>query len=74
MITPNEARKLAAMSSASNKVCAALFDLAKQVEDLQADAMRYRWIRLHPAWETEAFLGRLSPEEFDAAIGDQMRP
>lgn len=32
------------------------------------DAMRYQWLREHPAWETEAFLSGLTPEEFDAAV------
>lgn len=29
---------------------------------------RYMWLRQNPAWETEAYLAGLSPEEFDAAV------
>jgi hypothetical protein len=36
------------------------------------DARRYQWLREHPAWETEAFLGGLSPEQFDAAVDKAM--
>jgi len=34
----------------------------------ERDALRYRWIRRHGAWETEAFLNGLSPEEYDVAL------
>ena len=35
---------------------------------LEADAWRYRWERENPAWETEAYLGGMTPEQYDAAI------
>lgn len=35
---------------------------------LVQDSARYRWERENPAWETEAFLMNMSPEEYDAAI------
>jgi hypothetical protein len=75
MITQNQAKDHAnIMESEGYEYTAHVIrDLAQQVEDLQADARRYQWLRLHPAWETEAFLGGLSPEEFDAAVGDQIR-
>lgn len=31
-------------------------------------AARYEWLRLNPAFDTEAALSGLSPEEFDAAV------
>ena len=47
MVTPEEARRIAdAVDKAFLKVPAkALRDLADQVEALQADAERYRWLR-----------------------------
>lgn len=36
------------------------------------DAERYRWIREHGAWETEAFLNGLSAEEYDREIDKRM--
>lgn len=36
------------------------------------DAMRYRWIRERGAWDTEAALNGLSPEEYDAALDAAM--
>ena len=32
------------------------------------DADRYRWERQNPAWETEAYLGGMTPEQYDAAL------
>lgn len=31
-------------------------------------AERYAWLRLNPAFETEALLGGLSPDEFDELV------
>jgi hypothetical protein len=80
MITPDEARQFATQFDNDGwvkpedcKVADLIRDLAQQVEDLQADAKRYRWLRLNPAWESEAFLSALSPEGFDLAVSDQMR-
>ena len=42
------------------------------IESLAADAARYRWLREHPAWETEAFLSWLTPQEFDTAVDAAM--
>ena len=39
---------------------------------MERDAVRYRWIRERGAWETEAFLAGISPEEYDAAIDAAM--
>ena len=36
------------------------------------DAERYRWIRLRGAWDTEAFLNGLSPEQYDDALDAAM--
>ena len=36
--------------------------------EMRRNARRYEKIRLNPAWETEAFLDGLSPEEFDEAV------
>lgn len=38
------------------------------LEESGRDAERYRWLREHGAWETEAFLGSLTAEQYDAAI------
>lgn len=75
MVTPDGARKLADAFDESGKFGPAnvLRDLASQVEALQADAARYRWERQNPAWETESFLGGLSPKEYDAAIDEAMK-
>ncbi len=45
---------------------------ADELAQLRADAERYRWLRKHPAWETEAFLSGITPTEYDAAIDDRM--
>lgn len=37
------------------------------------DSIRYRWLRMHPAFDTELFLGGLTPEEFDAVVDERMR-
>lgn len=37
----------------------------------ERDANRYRWLREHPAFETEAFLGGLTPEEFDKVVDER---
>lgn len=55
--------------------CNCASSLSKQAEEiaaLRADAERYRWIRQRGAWETEAFLNGLSPEQYDAAIDAAM--
>lgn len=46
----------------------ALLNILKDLDSLKANSERYRWEREHPAWETEAFLADLSPEQYDAAI------
>lgn len=33
---------------------------------------RYSWLRENPAFETEAFLSGLTPEEFDAVVDARM--
>lgn len=43
------------------------------IGDLMRDAKRYRWIRERGAWETEAFLNGLTPEEYDAAVDAAIR-
>ena len=35
-------------------------------------ARRYEWIRKNPAFETEAFLSGLTPEEYDALVDSMM--
>lgn len=48
MTTPEQARKMAdalSIYKMPNYVRDALRDLARQVEELQADAKRYRWMR-----------------------------
>jgi hypothetical protein len=40
---------------------------------INQDVRRYRWLRENPAFETEAFLGGLTPEEFDQAVDGAMR-
>jgi len=47
-------------------------NLRTAIDSLVADAARYRWLREHPAWETEAFLSGLTAEQFDAAIDAAM--
>lgn len=37
------------------------------------DAARYRWIRQRGAWETEAVLNGLTPEQYDAAVDAAMK-
>lgn len=37
-------------------------------EKLVLNAERYAWEREHPAWESEAYLSGVTPEEYDAAI------
>lgn len=39
-----------------------------EVKDAHVLMDRYAWLREHPAWESEAFLAGLTPEEFDAAV------
>ena len=69
MVTPEEARRIAdAVDKAFLKVPAqALRDLASQVESLQADAERYRWVR-----EKDCHLlsGQSNPKKLDAAIDE----
>lgn len=43
-------------------------DLKRENEGLRRDAARYRWIRQHGAWETEALLNSLQPEEYDELV------
>lgn len=42
-------------------------------DDAKRDAARYRWLRKNPAFETEALLGGLSPEEFDKLVDERRR-
>lgn len=42
------------------------------IEGLERDAKRYRWIREHGAWETEAFMMGLTPEQYDEALDKAM--
>jgi hypothetical protein len=35
---------------------------------MSVEVDRYRWLRENPAFETEAFLSGLTPEEYDAAV------
>lgn len=44
-------------------------DFAKE---LWRDVQRYRWLREHGAWETEAFLNGLSAEQYDKALDERM--
>jgi hypothetical protein len=47
----------------------------EEVERLRThlkDAKRYQWLRQNPAWETEAFLGELTPEQFDVEVDKAM--
>jgi hypothetical protein len=43
-------------------------------EEVARDADRYRWLRQNPAFETEAFLGGLTPEQFDTVVDRGMKP
>lgn len=43
-----------------------------EVDKAYQDADRYRWLRENPAFETEAVLGGLTPEQFDEVV-DRMR-
>jgi hypothetical protein len=46
----------------------------KRVDDQQAkDAERYRWLREHPAFETEAFLSGLAPSQYDLMVDSHMK-
>ena len=36
--------------------------------DVALDANRYRWLREHPAFETESFLSGLTPEQYDLVV------
>jgi hypothetical protein len=47
----------------------------EEVERLRThlkDAKRYQWLRQNPAWETEAVLGELTPEQFDVEVDKAM--
>ena len=46
--------------------CAARLDACGEAD--QRDASRYRWLRHHPAWESEAFLNGLNAPDFDVAV------
>lgn len=48
-------------------------EMGAEIARLRVDAKRYRWIREHGAWETEAFLNGLTPAEYDAAVDKAMR-
>ena len=39
-----------------------------RIAELEKDAERYRWVRIHGAWETEVWLNDALPKEIDAAI------
>ena len=43
-------------------------DLSERGIQMLLEAMRYRWLRLHPAFETESTLGGLTPEQYDALV------
>ena len=42
--------------------------LRDQIEELRADAERYRWLRIHSTQPTESWSTHSNPESFDAAI------
>lgn len=44
-----------------------------QAREIAIYAERYAWLRQHPAFETEALLAGLSPEEFDALVDKAMK-
>jgi hypothetical protein len=39
-----------------------------EVDKVYHDAERYRWLREHPSFETEALLSGLSPQQFDELV------
>jgi hypothetical protein len=51
----------------------AMRDARDKQAALEQDAVRYRWLRNNPDWETEMFLSGLTPVEFDAAIDAAMK-
>jgi hypothetical protein len=48
--------------------CDCADEFAREFAAVNRDAERYRWLREHGAWESEAFLNGTSPAEFDAAL------
>lgn len=48
-------------------------ELEAEIETHKQVLRRYEWLRENPAWESEAFLGTLTPAEFDAAVDAAMR-
>jgi len=67
MVTPAQARKSAAILEAHDKPVAAAIirDLASQVESLQADAERYRWLRKEGFYKDFNFGAPFMAAEFD---------
>ena len=71
MVTPEEIREQAKVFAQENDSWTAKFlrDLAAQVEALQADAERYRWLRDSAAanlWYEKNWARYDEPTEFDA--------
>jgi hypothetical protein len=42
-------------------------------KERERNADRYEWLRQHPAFETEAALGAMTPEQYDAAVDEAMK-
>jgi hypothetical protein len=74
MTLPERLREIGADEFLPNAYADAVFEAADEIELLQADALRYRWLRTAGAWESEIGMDILSedPAKFDAAIDAAM--